>query len=580
MTKKTLWVLAILALGLAAWAALPRPAGDQQAAQPAAQAPGLPELQGMIRRFAPTELHVETAHLSRGDRQALAHLIEAARVMDDIFLEQMWDRNHAVHAKLRQDTSELGRARAHYFWINKGPWSALDEWKAFLPGVPARKPLGANFYPADMAREEFESWAQKLPEAERRQATGYFTTLRRGPGGALRAVPYSEEYRARLEQAASLLRQAAKATDNATLRRFLELRATAFLGDDYYESDVAWMELDSPLDATIGPYETYEDELFGYKAAFQAYISVRDPEETAKLGVFSRHLQEIENNLPIPKEHRNPKIGAAAPIWVVNLMYSSGHGNQGVQTAAYVLPNDERVVRERGSKRVMLKNVQEAKFEKTLLPISQRALTPGAAKDVSFGAFFTHILMHELVHSLGPVDITVDGRKTTPRQELKELYSPLEEAKADVAGIFALQYLMDNRKRLGLEKTLAAGPEAERRMYTTYLASAFRTLRFGLTGAHGRGKAVQLNYLMDKGGVVVNDDGTFAVDFERIKPAIRGLAHDLLMVQARGDYDGAQKMLEQAVLRPPVAAAIERMRDIPTDIEPVFSKAQSIAPRE
>jgi hypothetical protein len=568
--KKMLWMPAVLIFVMAACA---RPqAGEEQAA--------LAELQAMARRFAPTELHVETAHLSRGDRQALTKLIEAARVMDDIFLEQMWSGNHALHARLQKDASELGRARAHYFWINKGPWSALDEWKAFLPGVPARKPLGSNFYPEDMTREQFEAWAQKLPEEERRQATGFFSVIRRDQQGALRIVPYSEEYRPKLERAAGLLREAAAATENATLRRFLETRAAAFLSDDYYESDVAWMELDAPLDATIGPYEVYEDELFGYKAAFQAYISVRDPKETEKLAVFARHLQEIENNLPIPQQHRNPKLGSIAPLWAVNLMFSSGHGNQGVQTAAYNLPNDERVIREKGSKRVMLKNVQEAKFEKTLLPISQRALAPEARQDVNFDSFFTHILMHELVHGLGPTAITVNGRKTSPRQELKELYSPLEEAKADVAGIFALQYLMDNRRRLGLEKTLQAGPEAERRMYTTYLASAFRTLRFGLTGAHGRGKAVQINYLMDKGGVVVNEDGTFAVDFERIKPALRELARDLLMVQALGDYEGAQKMLEQAVLRPPVAAAIERMRDIPTDIEPVFTMADAIAPRQ
>ena len=262
----------------------------------------------------------------------------------------------------------------------------------------------------------------------------------------MKAVPYSEEYKTDLAKAARLLEEAAGLTTNATLEEIpAGSRSAAFLSNDYYESDLAWMDLDAPIDITIGPYETYNDEMFGYKAAFEAYVNLRDDVETAKLNFFGGHLQEIENNLPIDPKYRNPKLGGQAPIRVVNEVLSAGDGDHGVQTAAYNLPNDERVVTQKGSKRVMLKNVQEAKFHSTLEPISKRVLTPSSQADLSFDSFFTHILAHELSHGIGPHQITVNGRATTPRQELKELYSAIEEAKADVTGLFMLQYLYDHK---------------------------------------------------------------------------------------------------------------------------------------
>jgi hypothetical protein len=376
----------------------------------------------------------------------------------------------------------------------------------------------------------------------------------------LKAIPYSAEYKAELDQIGKLLREAAAATQNASLKRFLTARADAFASNDYYASDVAWMDLDAPLEVTIGPYETYNDELFGYKAAFEAYITLRDDEETNKLKFFAGHLQEVENNLPIEASLRNPKLGAMAPIRVVNEIVAAGDGAHGVRTAAFNLPNDERVVREKGAKRVMLKNVQEAKFQKTLEPIAKRVLAVPDQKELSFDLFFTHILAHELSHGLGP---TRAKGNSTPRQELKEQYSAIEEAKADVTGLFLLQHLYDR----GLLKD---GPEVERKLYTTFLASAFRTLRFGVHEAHGRGMALQFNYLADKGAFVAKPDGTFAVDFNKVKPAVRDLTHDLLMLEANGDYAGAKKMLDTlAVVRPPLQKALAGLKGIPTDIEPV-----------
>jgi len=549
-------------------------------AQNTPPSPSLPDAQAlnkMAARFAPAPLEVDLSGLSAGDKKALAKLIEAARVLNDLFMEQLWSGNPALYHKLEQDHSPLGRARLHYFWINKGPWSEIDGHKAFLAGVPAHKPPGANFYPEDMTKEEFESWVKTLSPAEKDQAVGFFTVVRRGPDKKLRLIPYHREWYPPLAKQARLLQEAAALTDNASLKKFLLARADAFLSNDYYESDMAWMDLDAPVDVTIGPYETYNDELFGYKAAFEAYINVRDEKESARLNFLGQHLQEIENNLPEDPQYRVAKLGAAAPIRVVNEVFSAGDGNHGVQTAAYNLPNDDKVVQQKGSKRVMLKNIQEAKFQQTLLPISKVVLPAAAQQDLSFELFFTHIVAHELTHGLGPHQIRINGRETNPRLELKELYSAIEEAKADVTGLFALQYLMTQTDKGAIQSPLPHGPEAERKLYTTYLASSFRTLRFGLQDSHAKGMAVQFNYFLDKGAFVANADGTFSVDLSKVKDAVAGLDRELLTLEATGDYAGAKKLMtEMMVLRPEVQKALERLKDVPTDIEPKFVTADKL----
>jgi hypothetical protein len=528
----------------------------------------LSDLQRMNARFADVPLHVDTSRLSAGDRAALRKLVEAAHVIDHIFLQQLWTGNLGLEAKLRQDQSAVGKARFEYFWLNKGPWSDLDEHRAFVTGVPDRKPDGAAFYPEGMTKPQFESWVKTLSPQAKAQAEGFFTVIRRAKDGSLTAVPYSEAYKADLTKCAGLLREAAKLTDNVTLKHFLESRATAFLSNDYYESDMAWMDLDAPLDITIGPYETYNDEMFGYKAGFEAYVNIRDDEETAKLKFFGDHMQEVENNLPIDAKYRNPKIGGLSPIRVVNQVIASGDGDHGVKTAAYNLPNDERVVHEKGSKRVMLKNVQEAKFNATLVPISKVVLPAAAQGSLNFESFFTHILAHEMSHGIGPHQISVGGRGTTPRQELKDLYSAVEEAKADVLGLYMLQHFFD-RGYLKHDET---------RLYTTYLASSFRTLRFGLNEAHGKGMALQFNYLTDKGAFVYRD-GRWAVEASKIRAAVRDLAHDLLTIEATGDYAQAKKMLDSlAVMRPDIAATLERVGNVPVDIRSIFVTANEVSP--
>jgi len=528
---------------------------------------GDPELAKKIRRFAPTVLMTDVSHLTPNDRQALTKIIQAAKLMDPLFLRQVWSGNEALQMKLEADNTAGGRQRLHYFLINDGPWSRLDGNEPFIEGVPHEKPPQANYYPDDMSKEEFNSWVQGLPEAEKQKATGFFYLLRRGQDGKLKTVPYSEAYAEFLAPAAKLLQEAAALTSNKTLKNFLTRRAAAFASDDYYSSDVAWMDLDAPIDVTIGPYETYEDELFNYKAAFEAYVTLRDEAESAKLARFSKYLQQIENNLPLDPRYRNPKLGAASPIRVVNEVFGSGEGNSGVQTAAFNLPNDERVVKEKGSKRVMLKNVQQAKFNKTLIPISRVVLERAQLAALSFASFFTHILAHELMHGLGPHNILVDGQQTTVRKQLKELYSAIEEAKADITGLWALQYLIDKGV---VDKGM------ERSLYTTYLASAFRSVRFGITEAHGKGVAMQFNYLTDEGAIKFNErTGRFSVEHSKIKEAVRRLSHDLLTIEAEGSYDQAKAILEKyAVIRPAMKGALDRLSDVPVDIEPVFPLAK------
>ena len=285
---------------------------------------------------------------------------------------------------------------------------------------------------------------------------------------------------------------AAALSSEPTLKTFLTKRADALLSNDYYDSDVAWMELKGAVEPTIGPYEVYEDEFFNYKAAFESFITIQDEEESAKIQKFSGQLQEIENRLPIDPKYRNPKIAGMAPLVVVDEIFAAGDANRGVQTAAYNLPNDERVLKEKGAKRVMLKNVQDAKFAKTLVPISKVVLDTTDQRSIAFDAFFSQIVVHEMMHGLGPHNITVGGRETTVRKEMKEASSFLEEAKADISSLYALQFMIDKGV---LPKTL------QDTLYTTFLASCFRSIRFGIAEAHGKGIAVQLNYLLDQGAL-------------------------------------------------------------------------------
>ena len=543
-------------------------AASTQAAPPAAF-PGTEALRKLEAQYAPVDLEVDVSKLPEGDRKAIALLVRASRMVDGLFLRQEWAGGEGMLFGLLDDPSPLGQARLAFFLRNKGPWDRLDHDRPFIPGAPV-KPEAGTFYPPGSTQEEIARWNASLPEKERAIATGFFSVVRRTPTGLV-AVPYSMEYQSELGLAASLLREAAAATPAPSLKRFLESRAAALLSDDYYDSDVAWMELDAAVEPTFGPYETYADGWFNAKAAFESYVTVRDDAETAKLARLSGELQDIEDHLPMDPAWRNPKLGALAPIRVVNQLFAAGDGRRGVTTAAFNLPNDERILREKGAKRVMLKNVQEAKFKKVLLPISKVAVSPADGRRVSFDAFFTHILMHEMVHGLGPHGLERPTGRTTVREQLGSAYPAIEEAKADVVGLFALHRLVD---RGVLPK------ELEKSMYATFLASSFRSIRFGVNEAHGRGVALQLNWFLDQGGVVVGEDGRFSVVDGKIRAAVESLSRELLAIQARGDAAAATALLDRmAVIRPSVAKVLERLRGIPVDIAPRFVTAEALTAR-
>ncbi|KAG8072724.1 hypothetical protein GUJ93_ZPchr0006g41551 [Zizania palustris] len=572
-------------------------------------------LQKKINRYAPIHLEPELTTLSKGDREALGYILKASKVIDDIFYEQVWNSNRMLRdwLKAHADSSSFDKLKWSYYSTNKSPWSCLDENKAFLstadsaeklltdatksvPGwkgieyrvaFPLDKPPGANFYPPDMDKKEFELWKNGLPEKEQKDATGFFTVIKRHDAllpsilaqsdgsnenktsDDLFIVPYSKEYKSSLEKAAELLHKASECSDSPSLKNLLRTKANAFLSNDYYESDIAWMELDSNLDVTIGPYETYEDGLFSYKATFEAFVGVRDDIATSQVKLFGDQLQDLEKHLPMDNVYKSDNV-SAAPIRVINLLYNSGDV-KGPQTIAFNLPNDERIVSERGTSMVMLKNISEAKFQHILKPIANACIREEQEDYVDFEPYYTHIVCHECCHGIGPHSITLpSGKKSTVRLELQEFHSALEEAKADIVGLWALNFLI---KKGLLPKSLSKS------MYVSFLAGCFRSIRFGLEESHGKGQALQFNWLYEKGAFVLHSDGKFSVDFTKVEDAVESLSREILTIQANGDKPSAQSLLQsRANLTEPLRVALDKIEhmQVPVDIAPIFVTANKL----
>ncbi len=517
-------------------------------------------LKAKIAQFAPTKITYDHSLLNERQKEVVKRLYKASMLIDSIFLEQVYAKNFEIKKQLEKSTDPLDKLRLEYFNIMFGPFDRLDHNKPFIDDY--KKPLGANFYPEDMTKEEFENWIKAHP-GERDLFTSEFTVIRR-KNGNLVAVPYSEEYKNRLEKISGLLAEAAEFADNPSLKKYLQLRAKAFLTNDYFESDMAWMDLkDHSIEVVIGPYEVYEDELFNYKASFESFLTIVDPAETQKLKKFASFLTDMEKNLPIPDEHKNFQRGSESPIVVVQEIYCAGDSKAGVQTLAFNLPNDERVRKAKGSKKVMLKNIHEAKFKQLLKPIAEIVLDPSQLNYVTFEGFFNHTLMHEMSHGIGPGFITVNGRKTEVKKELKETYSKLEECKADILGMYNNIFMI---------KKGIFPASFEKEIWVTFLAGTFRSVRFGVSEAHGGGNAIIYNDLLENGAYEFDSKTEkVKVNFDKIYKVLTDLANKILMIQATGDYEGAKNIIAKyGVVSPTMKTLVEKLKSLPVDIKPEF----------
>jgi len=522
------------------------------------------DVQTQLAKFAPVNIDYDRTILSEKDQQVVDKLVDASKLIDAIFLNQVYSKNETLLAALKKSHDPADAPYLEFFTIMYGPFDRLAENNPFIDSLP--KPDGANFYPEDMSKDEFLQWLQKNPQ-DKEAFESNFTVVRRSDEG-LAAVPYSEAYKEKLQACALLLKQAAALSENESLKKFLTSRAEAFLSNDYYQSDMDWMDLDSPIEVVIGPYEVYEDALLGYKAAFEMFLTVVDPVESQKLMVITGQLDAMEKNLPYDDAYKNFTRGSDSPIKVVQEILTAGDTRAGVQTLAFNLPNDERVREAKGSKKVMLKNVQEAKFDKILKPIAEQVIHKDQLADVTFEAYFNHILLHEVSHGLGPGFITLpSGEKTTVNKVLSETYSTIEEAKADVCGNYNVQYLID---------TGVFPAELERSLYITYLAGMFRSVRFGIESAHGRANMIQFNYLMEKGAFQFDEQTKrFSVDQSKVKEAIKSLANALLTMQAMGDYSGAKDFYSRyGKMTDLMQSALAGLGHVPVDIKPIYQIEQ------
>ncbi|KAJ2747518.1 hypothetical protein GGI20_000507 [Coemansia sp. BCRC 34301] len=533
-----------------------------------------------LSNYKPTELRADLSHLTLGDKRALVKLADVSDLLNSAYYQQIWSGAPRLRQQLTEDAQRHANStkdpapaeRLALFELFRGPWDRSFENEPFIESVGS-KPKSANVYPEDMTVTEFDKWVATLSsEEERKHARGFYHIIKRHQvDRELTIVSYADEYREHLVPATRLLREAAELVSDPSFAQFLRMRGDAFESNQYLESEVAWLNIshESALEAAIGPYETYEDELFSAKAFFEAMVHVRDFEASRVLDKFTASLELVERHLPIPDEYRNRDL-VPPPIVVVNQVYSGGD-TAVPMTAAYNLPNDEEAIERGGSKLTLIKNVQQGKVRSVLLPIAETVLRKSDLEYVTFDAFFTHVLLHEVAHSNGPHRVL--NSRDTVRSRLQDLHSAFEEAKADIAGLFAAQLLIDH----GIIDDISA-----RQFYTTYLASAFRSVRFGLAEAHGLGQAMQLSYLLERGAFVYdNVEEKFAVDMDRIPSAVADLTRDIMLIQGDGVKQRAVEFRERyGALAPSVKRALEKLKRVPIDIAPIWADINELRQME
>lgn len=501
--------------------------------------------------YADFTLTADLGHLSDEQRQMIALLIDASQIMDDLFWRQSFGDDYEVW--LDSIADERTRRFAE---LNYGPWDALDDDKPFMDGF-GPKPLGAQFYPEDMSKEEFE-------EAYLPGKAGLYSFVRRDPAGDLYLVPFYVEYQDELAEAARILREASKLAKSPDFSNYLKLRAAALISDDFQLSDSYWMDVkDNEIDVVIGPIETYLDRLYGYRAAYESYVLVKDLEWSDRLSRFAGFLPALQEGLPVPDEYKWESPGANADLNAYDVVYYAGHSNAGSKTIAINLPNDEQVQLDKGSRRLQLKNAMQAKYEKILEPIANVLIDESQREHITFNAFFSNTMFHEVAHGLG-IKNTING-KGTVANALQDLASSMEEGKADILGLYMITEL---------HKAGELGDVDLRDFYVTFMTGIFRSVRFGAASAHGRANMVRFNFFLDEGAFVRDaETGRYSVDFERMETAIANLSRLLLTLQGDGDYDGAKELTEsKGIITPQLQADLDRLTEASIPVDIVFQQ--------
>ncbi|WP_448211390.1 dipeptidyl-peptidase 3 family protein [Colwellia sp. MEBiC06753] len=499
-------------------------------------------------------LNADLSHLSSNQKQMLSLLIDASKIMDDLFWQQAFSQDKAEFLASIKDPKVRKFAD-----INYGPWDRLDGDKVFLTGYE-EKAHGAEFYPSDMTKAEFD-------KATFSDKNGLYSVVQRDANGQLTSVAYSEIYSEQINRAAAILEKASTFADNKEFANYLTMRAKALRNDDYQASDFAWMDMKTnPIDVVIGPIETYEDQLFGYRAAFESYVLIKDLSWSEKLAKYAEYLPELQRELPVNKTYKQETPGSDADLNAYDVIYYAGHSNAGSKTIAINLPNDEEVQLAKGTRRLQLKNAMQAKFDAIMLPIAEQLIVPEQRKHVTFTGFFANTMFHEVAHGLG-IKNTIND-KGTVRQALKEHASALEEGKADVLGLYMVKQLL-------AKGAITEGELAD--YYTTFMAGIFRSVRFGASSAHGKANMVRFNYFQEQGAFSRNEQGFYSVNMDKMTAAIDSLSELILTLQGNGDYEGVDKLVaEKGLIKPDLAASLAKLEsaNIPVDI--VFEQGKQV----
>ncbi len=502
--------------------------------------------------YTQVALSADLSHLSEKQHQLLGKLIDAAEIMDQLFWKQTFGEDQAAFLAKIADPK-----LRHFAAINYGPWDRLNGDKPFLSGYE-EKALGAEFYPHDVTKEEING-------ADIDDKRGLYSIVKRDENGKLYSQPYSVVYKEELTQAAALLREASALAEDKEFGDYLRLRADALVSDDYQVSDFAWMDMKhNPIDLVIGPIETYEDQLFGYRAAFEAYVLVKDMEWSEKLAKYAAFLPELQKDLPVPAEYKQEVPGSDADLNAYDVIYYAGHSNAGSKTIAINLPNDEEVQLKKGTRRLQLKNAMRAKFDKIMVPIADQLIVPEQRKHITFNAFFANTMFHEVAHGLG-IKNTITG-KGTVRQSLQEHASALEEGKADILGLYMVEQLL-------AKGAITEGEIAD--YYTTFMAGIFRSVRFGASSAHGKANMIRFNFFKQEGAFSKNEQGLYKVDYDKMAAAMEKLSRLILTLQGDGDYQKVDQLVAtMGDIKPELAADLAKLAsaNIPVDVEFVQGK--------